>query len=404
MVRIGIDARLYGVESGTGIGRYTQELLAQFAGLPQTHAMMEFVVFLQAAGYREFVCPNEHWTKVLADFRPYSVAAQTHFPRVIRNAHVDFMHFTHFDHPRVYRAPFIVTIHDLILLNHPSARASTLGPLRFRVKFAMYQRILAHAVHESFRILTPSQTVKDQIVKRFGVLPEKVIPTYLGIDHRGGGSTSGAGERRNRAVPPYLLYIGNAYPHKNVEQLIRVMPEARKRIPGLRLVLVGREDDFSRRLRREVVAHDFPHDAVVFFGPATDEERTQLLRGAAAYVTASFDEGFALPPVEALALDTPVIASDIPIHREILADAALFFTKNNDKSLVEQIVTTITSRGSYDTIERTKRAHRFTWGACVQETLLAYREVTTLLRARSPATPWPHVEPPNAPQHVRGEP
>ncbi|MBI4435028.1 hypothetical protein HY635_04445, partial [Candidatus Uhrbacteria bacterium] len=107
-MRIGIDARLYGLESGTGIGRYTQELLRQLGKVtsdevrvtsgsppppptlgpgqvappPKGGGEIAFVVFLRKDGHEMFELPDERWTKVLADFRPYTIGVQTAFPRL----------------------------------------------------------------------------------------------------------------------------------------------------------------------------------------------------------------------------------------------------------------------------------------------------------------------------------
>ncbi|MDO8425534.1 MAG: glycosyltransferase family 1 protein [bacterium] len=380
MIHIGIDARLYGTASGTGIGRYVEELIRALAALDREH---RFTVFLRRDTYDTFVPPNARWSKVLADFRPYSLAAQTRFPGVIRRAQVDCMHFTHFDHPITYRAPFLVTIHDLILLHHPSIRTSTLGPIRFWTKFAAYRHVLAHATHRSWRIMTPSHTVKREVAARFGVLPEKIVPTLLGIDHGTPTHSDEPSATHDLPLAPFILYIGNAYPHKNVEQLIRVLPEVRKRVPDMRLVLVGRTDDFSKRLQRTAHHSQLPPDAIVFFGQATEAERTQLLRSASAYVSASLDEGFDMPTVEALAVDTPVIASDIPIHHEVLGTHATFVAKNDDRTLINALCTTATSAAQRDTLEGVQHAQQYTWRACALQTLAVYREIGALSAHRN---------------------
>jgi glycosyltransferase involved in cell wall biosynthesis len=366
---------------------------------------LAFVVFLRRDAYEMFQPPNEHWTKVLADFRSYTWGVQTAFPRLIREAGVDLMHFTHFDHPIRCQVPFIVTIHDLILLNHPSIRASTLGPLRFWMKYAAYRRVVHHAVHRSIRILTPSQAVKEEIAERFGILREKIVATPLGIEHADSrSSTSGVSRSTPDVFPrePFLLYIGNAYPHKNLEQLIRIMPELRKRHPDLRLVLVGREDDFYRRMKSTVHSQrSTALGAVMFYGPATEEERTQLVRGAAAYVSPSLEEGFDLPTLEALSSGTPAIASDIPVHREVLGDAATFFPPRNDAALVDAIHRTLTRQ--YNAVDRCctaglihsnnratlvdrgiARAQQFSWRTCAAQTLSVYREAISCLDAIRP--------------------
>ncbi len=425
MVRIGIDARLYGVESGTGIGRYTAELLRELgqvmseevrvmscsppppAPSPSGWGETEFVVFLRKDGYEAFEPPDERWTKVLADFRPYTIEVQTMFPRLIREAGVDLMHFTHFDHPIRCPVPFLVTIHDLILLDHPSIRATTLGPLRFWMKYVAYHRTLHHAVAKSVRILTPSQSVKEQIAERFGVLREKIITTPLGIEHvlrdpessppplptLGPGQVAPPprGKGRKFIDPPYLLYVGNAYPHKNLEQLIRALPKLRERHPEPRLVLVGREDDFYRRLRLAAGQRT----PIVFTGALPEDELWTLLANTAAYVSPSLEEGFDLPTLEAAALGTPVVASDIPVHREVLGDAFLPFPQDDDAALIEaihrvlvhsELRATLVDRGIV-------RARQFSWRTCALRTVSAYREAIACLDAVRATAPRPGDQP-----------
>ncbi|MDP3771240.1 MAG: glycosyltransferase family 1 protein [bacterium] len=409
-MRIGIDARLYGVESGTGIGRYSQELLRQLGQVtsdevrvmsgspPLGGGEIDFVIFLRKDGYEAFTPPNGRWTKVLADFRPYTIGVQTRYPRLIRAAGVNLMHFTHFDHPIRCPVPFIITIHDLILLEYPTVRASMLGPLRFWLKYAAYRRVLDHAVRQSIRILTPSQSVKEQIATRFGILREKIIATPLGIDHLQKFQVPDSppkADLRQRTdklpwedrfqIPasPYLLYVGNAYPHKNLEQLVRVMPKLTERHPQLQLVLVGKEDDFYRRLRSTIydLRRGNARTPIVFTGPVRDEEIRLLMAGAAAYVSPSRHEGFDLPTVEALVAGTPVIASDIPVHREILGSAFVPFPTNDDAALADAIHRALIHSDIHATLRDRgiARARQFSWRTCAGDTLRAYREALAWL-------------------------
>ncbi|MBI4142437.1 glycosyltransferase family 4 protein [Candidatus Uhrbacteria bacterium] len=393
-MRIGIDARLYGVESGTGIGRYSQELLRQFLEIPNSKFQipnLDVVVFLRRDAYEMFTLPNVHWTKVLADFRPYTIGVQTRYPRIIRDAGVDLMHFTHFDHPIRCPVPFIVTIHDLILLHYPSIRATTLGPIRFWIKYAAYRAVLRHAVTRSAHILTPSETIRQQLHHELCVPLNRITTTHLGVDHietpetllRQGSAGQADGwkleAQTTRAVDcrlstvdsPYLLSIGNAYPHKNIEQLVRIAPELAKIHPDFHVRIVGRPDDFSHRLRSTVRSRT----PIVFMGMVSEPALAPLIRNASAYVSMSRDEGFDLPTLEACALGTAVIASDIPIHREILGDAALFSPPDDDTALlhaIHRLHADSALRGILST-RGIARAQSFTWERCASRTLDAYR-------------------------------
>ena len=113
-----------------------------------------------------------------------------------------------------------------------------------------------------------------------------------------------------------LLYMGSFMPYKNVETLARAMQE----LPGYRLHLLSRISSGDRS-RLEALA---PADALVVHDGTSEDDYRALLATATALVTTSLDEGFGLPLVEAMALGTPVVVSDIPIFREIGGDAALY--------------------------------------------------------------------------------
>ena len=375
-MRIGIDARLYGTASGTGIGRYTEELLRALAAVDTANT---YVVFLQRDGFVAFTPPNARWSKILADFRPYTLAVQTRFPRLLRQQHLDLMHFTHFDHPVRCPVPFITTVHDLILLRYPSIRASTLGSLRFWMKYLAYRTVLRHVARHSIRICTPSQTVADDVHGMLRVSKERIAVTPLGVDH--GGIENGELRIDNSesniihspfAIRNFFLYIGNAYPHKNLEQLVRVWPTVIEAHPDLQLIIVGRADDFTERLQT-LVGDRTP---IVFMGVVDDATRRSLLVSAHAYISPSRCEGFDLPTVEALAAGTPVIASDIPVHREILNNGALFFPVDDDRACTEAIHRILIDNALRATLEQRGRtvAAEYHWHSCAIRTFNAYRE------------------------------
>ncbi|MFH1430197.1 MAG: glycosyltransferase family 1 protein [Candidatus Uhrbacteria bacterium] len=390
-MRIGIDARLYGITCGTGIGRYTEELIRALGSLDTDN---DYVIFLRKDGFDSFTPPNERWSSVLADFRPYSLAVQTKFPRVIRDAKIDLMHFTHFDHPLAYRGRFLTTIHDLILLHHPTTRASTLGPLKFWIKYLAYRVILCHAARSSRLVLTPSNAVRDAVMEHFHLTSDRVRATHLGIDHHkmleNGELMVDSGELiveditqlstiNSQLSTPYLLYVGNAYPHKNLEQLIRVARTLAHETPHVQVVIVGREDDFSHKLR------NCNPPNVIFAGAVTNHALNVLYTNATAYVSMSREEGFDIPTVEALSHGTPVIASDIPVHREILGTAAQFVPIDDDAALVNAIHRTVLNRNICATMS-TDCAQQYTWRECAQQTLSAYRTVYEFRHAHDEST------------------
>ncbi|MBU2236243.1 glycosyltransferase, partial [Patescibacteria group bacterium] len=170
-MRIGIDARFYG-PTRTGPGRYTQKLVDYLQEIDDEN---EYVVFLRKDNWNEFQPKNNHFRKVLADYRWYSLTEQLFLPWKIKKEKVDLMHFPHFNIPIFYPGKFIVTIHDLIITHFPTRRATKLGPILYKAKQIGYKIVIWLAAKKAKRIITVSQFSKQEIVKHFKLKDEKVV-------------------------------------------------------------------------------------------------------------------------------------------------------------------------------------------------------------------------------------
>ena len=167
--------------------------------------------------------------------------------------------------------------------------------------------------------LVDSETTRELMVKhRMTRNPMHVV--LLGTEH------PKVAPKRSSAVQRTLVYMGSFMPYKNVDLLVRSM----EHLPGYRLQLMSRVAP-AEQARLEALA---PAGSLEFFNGASDEQYESAMKDATALVTASRDEGFGLPVVEAMALGTPVLISDIPIFREIGGEAAVFFDPDSIESVV----------------------------------------------------------------------
>ncbi len=330
--RIGIDARFYG-SLGKGLGRYTEKLIEHLE--EQAPDQWEFFVFLRRENFGEYVPRNPVFRKVLADYGWYGFGEQFLFPLLLLRYRLDLVHFPHFNVPVLYPRKFVVTIHDLILIHFPTVRNTTRTTLSYALKFLAYKSVIARAVRRSRRILTVSRFTANDIAKEYPEAEGKVLVTYEGIDDRCHAVPEGEARRIFAAeepslvgkdsgplrdiLPRYFLYVGNAYPHKNLEAFIPLA----KAFPDVLFLLVGKEDFFYRRLGKRIARAGVTNIRLVGFVP--DRELSVFYRFAAGYVFPSLYEGFGLPPLEAMAYGTPVIASDRGSLPEILGDAAIPF-------------------------------------------------------------------------------
>jgi len=377
--RIGVDARFYG-PLGKGLGRYTQEMVDNIIKLDQDN---EYVIFLRRENFNDFKCDGLRVKKALADVKWYGLAEQIIFPFYIWRERLDLMHLPHFNVPIFCPVKFIVTIHDLILIKFPTLRASTLGPVIYNIKNLAYKIVISSAVRRAKKVLAVSRFTKDDLVKQFKINPNKIIVTYEGVAELSDSSfprgPACAGRRESRNYP-YLLYVGNAYPHKNLESLIKVFSEINKVKPELKLVLVGKEDYFYRRLKQ--YAKNFFAEGrsaaggqVIFPGYVQDNELKTLYSGATLYVFPSFYEGFGLPPLEAMAHGLPVISSNKTCLPEILGDAALYFNPEDEMDMKNKIEQALTDEKLREILRNRgyEQIKKYSWQRCAAETFEVYK-------------------------------
>jgi len=347
-MRIGIDARLL---EETGVGRYIRNLIGEISELDKKN---EYAVFLSKKSYAQCILPNSRWKKVLADVRWHTLKEQWIMPRLFRSANLDLVHIPYHNPPIFYSGPMIVTIHDLTILHFNTGKATTLPQPLYQLKRLGYWVELCIGLKKSRRIIAVSETTKRELIDHFRVPARKIIVTYEGVNMK-------RSDTRALIDAPYLLYVGNAYPHKNLENLIAATQKLKKK-----LVLVGNDDFFYRRLRSKM------SDNVVFFGPASDEKLSNLYQHADALVSPSLMEGFGLPALEALSFGCPVLASNIPIFHEILGEYASYFNPTDPKSIAKAVSGIQKKRIPPDFFAR------YSWQHMASETLQIYEGSTCI--------------------------
>ena len=366
-MRIGIDARFYGPKlGGGGLGRYVSELVSH---LEQIDSHNEYVVFLRKQNFHECRVTRANFTKRLVDVPWYSFDEQRVMPREIALAKVNFMHFPHWNVPIFTRTPFIVTIHDLILLEDPSsAHATTRNAFVHGIKYAAFRLVLENAVHRSRHIIAVSEHTKQSVLKHFRIKPHKVTVVHNGVMAPSDGR--GVSLRDLGVVEPYILAVGNRYPHKNLDTLIRAFKLVFERHTSASLVLAGRHDVFTERLMRLTQQLSLPEHAVRFVDLPSDEQIGALYRHASLLAFPSKIEGFGLPPLEAMHVGTPVMSSNASCLPEIFGDAAIYVDPDDESKLAEVMLTAIENPASLSgqVARGHERVKKFSWDTAAKHT------------------------------------
>jgi len=399
-VRIGIDCRLW---NESGVGRYIRNLVEQLLIIDKINQYVLFVLPKDEGSikYQALSSKYTNWKIVKADIRWHSLEEQLWFPSILEKENLDLVHFPYVSVPIFYNKPFVVTIHDLIPYHFPTGEASTLPPYLYKAKLIGYKFVISQAARKAKKIITVSNATKGEIVDHLKVDPSKVVVTYEGVDQKIRNSKS---EIRNNFQntkykiqnTKYFLYVGNAYPHKNLDNLIEAFDllchpklvsgsqsnrDSDRRGNDIKLILVGREDYFYRRLKEKVHKMNLEKD-IKFLGEIGDEELANLYKNALALVMPSFMEGFGLSALEAMANECLVLASDISSLKEICGDAAVYFDPYDVKDMLKKMVNIYHSNDTYHYFDHVRRgferARVFSWKKMAKETLKIYESCLSI--------------------------
>jgi glycosyltransferase involved in cell wall biosynthesis len=364
-VRIGIDAR----NDGTGVGRYTFSLLRELAKLDREN---EYTVFLRRERLARYATPGPNFRLVEADIPWFGVREQVQLPRLIDRERLDLVHYPHLTVPLISATPFVVTVHDLNYLDR-SAVFPPGGGLRQTLLEGGYRLELAKA-KRARKLIAVSEHTRDTIVRRLGVDPTRVEVTYEAADPAGGVEPDRSILERHALGAPFFLYVGSAYPYKNLAALI----EAFARLgPEQRLVLAGDQKGFGHALRERAATLGLG-ERVVFPGVVSEGELAALFDAALAYAFVSLSEGFGLPGLEAMQAGVPVIAADASSLPEIYRDAARYCDPLDVDSIaaaLEAVAGDEALRTRLAALGR-QRAAEFSWETTAKQTLAVYAEAS----------------------------
>ncbi len=371
--RIGIDARFLGPK-GKGLGRYAQKLVEYLEDVDGGSLKREYYIFLKKDNFNEYLPKFKNFKKIEADYHWYSFAEQFKFPFFLGQFNLDLMHFCHFNVPLLYRKKFIVTIHDLILFHYPTVRNTTHNRFFYYLKLAAYHWIIWSAARRAAKAIAVSDFTRKDIIDELKIDPNKIEMIHEGCDFRCYVPKQPAEEilKKYGIIKPYIIYVGNAYPHKNLERLVLAHAKAKEKYPELNLVLVGGEEYFYNRLKEFTVNNKV--EGIIFPGYVSDRDLDVLYREAKFYIFPSLYEGFGLPPLEALAKSTPVMSSSKTCLPDILGDCAEYFDPEKVNSIAKAIEKGVDEGVKFNEEKVLQNLKKFDWGKMAGEILQIYKE------------------------------
>jgi len=289
----------------------------------------------------------------------------------------------HFNIPLAWRGPLAVTVHDVAALVLPGTSLSRRA----------YARLMFPAVRRRASVvLCNSHFTEREFRDRVGA-PRRAVTTYLGVAERWFTLAT----HRTTEQEPYLLFVGNVKPHKNLGRLIEAFARVMSRIPH-RLVIVGRREGMRTVDQSVEPLAATLGDRVVFTGYVAPAELERYVADCDALLLTSLYEGFGLPPLEALACGRAVAVSTAGSLPEVCGPEAEYFDPL-DVANIARALERVASRPPdtpADVERRRAWARRFNWDACADTTVAELRRVLAAPASDRRGADGSRVGPPRA--------
>ncbi len=305
---------------------------------------------------------------------PFALSQQWRVRQALRGIRAMLYHSPYYLMPYRPGVAAVFTCHDLIPLIFPQYfRAQQRLVYRFAHQLALKTVQLTIAV---------SQSTKNDLQRFFRVNPDRIVVVHEGVDAHFQPPSRAEIDRGKQlyALPDrYVLYFGSNKPHKNLVRLVEACAQLGidKQDSGIRLVISGYWDQRYPEARQAVEKFGLA-DRVHFIGPVSEADLPALYGGATAFAFISEYEGFGLPPLEAMACGTPVIASNTSSLPEVIGDAGLLVDPHDVSAITAALVRVVNDAALRADLKQrsVERAATLTWERAAAQTLAVYRAIT----------------------------
>lgn len=361
---IGIDGNEANVTKRVGISEYAYQLLLQFSEPEFQNQNTNFIIYLKDKPLASLPKENENWQyRVL---KPGKLWTQWRLPLDLffhRPRPDVFFSMTHYA-PRFSPVPSVIAVMDVSYFRYPEMfNASDLYQLR---------NWTAYSIKNAKKVLTISNSSRDDIIKAYKTSKDKVITTYLGIKKIVSLEPRVFGmnqlQSKYHISDKYILFVGTLQPRKNISRLIEAFSKIKKE--DLDLVIIGRKGWQYEEIL-EAPKKFGVEGRVKFLENIQDDELDVFYKYALCYVLPSLYEGFGLPVLEAMQRNCPVITSNVSSLPEAGGDAALYVNPEDVDDIAAKITELVDDKKlREELIEKGKKqVKKFSWEKAAKETL-----------------------------------
>ncbi len=371
-MKIGINTSFIDLKSG--IGTYIYNLVRELQSIRSMGD--EFNFFLSRKSYTQGIFDEENNNIYRYGIPRYNSLRkafweQITLPGKIKRIKLDLFHSPAFISPLGLDVPSVVTVHDLAYLKYPETI--------LKHKRRYYDFMFRRSVENAAKVITPSEFVKNEVIKHYNCPPDKVTAIHEGVADLFSPESNKDAEKkllkRFGIVRQFLLFVGIIEPRKNLKRILRAYQNA-ENTKDVQFVIAGKAgwmyEDISgiiEQLKKE--------GRIIITGEISPDELKILYNSCIALIFTTLYEGFGLPILEAMACGAPVVISNYSAMPEVAGEAALKVDAESVDDIMESIDRIIEDDELRNELKRRGKDNirRFSWRKCAEETYSIYRSV-----------------------------
>lgn len=372
-MKIGIDGRAAIWYRGTGIGTYTYQLINSLNSLDLSD---DYLIFMPQNNNNSISLNKNFTIKNISENKSGNFWDEVNIPAILKNLDTNLYHVPQngIKLPCDKKCPFVITLHDVIPFKMPE----TVSPNYLKV----FTENVPDIVKRSDAIITVSNFSKRDIVETLHYPENKVYVTYLAnedIYKPMDKSISRQIIKKAYGIEgEYILYIGGFSPRKNITGLIEAFSKLKALYKSdIKLIIAGKKGISFEIYRKKAEELHIIND-ILFPGFIALSDLPHLYSAAKLFVYPSFYEGFGLPPLEAMACGTPVIASNVTSIPEVLGDSAALIDPHNVESITSSMLQILEDNLYKESLiaKGLNKSASLSWNKTAKQTLEVYSEIS----------------------------
>lgn len=355
---IGIDGNEANIENRVGSNIYSYELLWALSRLKSKN---KIIIYLKERPLDDLPQKSDRWQYRIV--RPkrfwtqFGLPLDLYFQRPQPDVFFTPGHYL----PRWCPCPTVMAILDLGYIHFPEMfKKRDLWQLK---------QWTARSVKKAKKILTISQASKDAIIGHYGLNPERVVVTYLGLKVVEANRKTNL--KKYGVESGFILYVGTLQPRKNLGRLIEAFSQLKDQ--NLKLVIVGKKGWLYKQIFKKVKDLSLTK-RVIFTGYVPDEDLPTFYQNAQCFALVSLYEGFGLPILEAMHYGCPVVASNVSSLPEVVGNAGILVNPKDVNDITRGIKEVFRRRDEL-VKKGLRQCRQFSWEKCAKQTLAVLENV-----------------------------